>query len=100
MQDRMAATGETEISTTDADARLMKVNNNGLEVSYNVQTVVDQKHKLVVDSEVINNPADLGQLNKMSLKAKEIFEVEELKSIADKGYYSSNDLVKCEGHSY
>ena len=96
MQDRMAATGETEISTTDADARLMKVNNNGLEVSYNVQTVVDQKHKLVVDSEVINNPADLGQLNKMSLKAKEIFEVEELKSIADKGYYSSNDLVKCE----
>jgi transposase len=98
MQDRMAATGETEISTTDPDARLMKVNNNGLEVSYNVQTVVDQKHKLVVDSEVINNPTDLGQLNEISLKAKEIFEVEELKSIADKGYYSTNDLVKCESN--
>jgi hypothetical protein len=34
----------------------------------------------------------------MSLKAKVIFEVEELKSIADKGYYSSNDLVECEAN--
>ena len=96
MQARMAITGETEISTTDPDARLMKANNNGIDVSYNVQTVVDQKHKLVVDTEVINNPADQGQLNDMAIKAKQIFEVEEIKVLADKGYYSTNDLIKCE----
>jgi len=96
MQERMAITGETEISTTDPDARLMKANNNGIDVSYNVQTVVDQKHKLVVDTEVINNPADQGQLHNMVSKAQEIFELEEIKALADKGYYSTNDLIKCE----
>jgi transposase len=96
LQKEMAETGASEVSTTDPDARLMAVNNNGLEVSYNVQTVVDQKHKLVVDSEVINNPADQGQLNMMAQKAKEVLGVEEIKVLADKGYYSSKDLVKCE----
>ena len=96
MQERMASTGETEISTIDPDARLMKANNNGIDVSYNVQTVVDQKYKLIVDTEVINNPADQGQLNDIAIKAMQIFEVEEIKAIADKGYYSTNDLIKCE----
>jgi len=98
MQERMAITGETEISTTDPDARLMKANNNGVDVSYNVQTVVDQKYKLVVDTEVINNAADQGQLNNMAVKAKQIFKVKRIKALGDKGYYSTNDLIKCAGN--
>lgn len=96
MQEELAATGATEISTTDPDARLMAVNNNGVEVSYNVQTAVDQKYKLVVDSEVINSPADQGQLSMMANKAKEALGIEEIKVLADKGYYSSKDLIECE----
>ena len=34
-----------EISTTDPDAPLMNSNNNGIDVSYNVQTTVDSKNK-------------------------------------------------------
>lgn len=45
MQQQMEETGATEISTTDPDARLMSVNNNGIEVSYNVQTAVDSRPK-------------------------------------------------------
>ncbi len=86
----------TEISTTDPDSRLMAVNNNGIDVCYNVQTVVDSKHKLVVDCDVINNPTDHGMLSKMAKSAKEIFNVEELKALADKGYYNAKDLKKCE----
>lgn len=96
MQEEMAQTGDKEISTTDPDARLMAVNNNGVEVSYNVQTAVDQKYKLVIASEVINNAADQGQLSMMSKKAKEALGVEEIKVLADKGYYSSKDLIECE----
>jgi transposase len=66
MQHQMEETGATEISITDPDARLMSVNNNGVEVSYNVQTAVDQKHKLMVESEVINNPSDQGQLSNIA----------------------------------
>lgn len=96
MQKGMAVTGSTEISTTDPDARLMAANNNGVNVSYNVQTAVDQKHKLVVDSEVINNAADQGQLSNIAKKAKEVLEVDEIKVLADKGYYSTKDLLECE----
>ena len=60
----------TEISTTDPDSRLMATNNNGIDVCFNVQTVVDSKHKLVVDCDVINNPTDHGMLSKMAKSAK------------------------------
>ena len=85
-----------EISTTDPDSRLMAVNNNGADVCYNVQTVVDSKHSLVVDCDVINNPTDHGELSKMSKRAKEVFEVDSLEALADKGYYNADDLKKCE----
>jgi transposase len=52
-----------EISTTDKDARLMSVNNNGVDVCYNVQTAVDSKHCLIVDCDVINNPLLQGKGN-------------------------------------
>lgn len=70
-------------------------NNNKIEVCYNVQTVVDSKHKLILAYDVINNPSDQGQLCNMSSKAKEILEVDELEVLADKGYYKGSDLKKC-----
>jgi len=70
--------------------------NNGVEVSYNVQTAVDAKHKLIVAFDVTNNPADQGNLNTMAEKAKEVFGKEEIEALADKGYYQAEDLKKCE----
>jgi hypothetical protein len=52
----------------------------------------------VVDSEVINNPADQGQLYNMTKQAKETLEVEEIKVLADKGYYATKDLIECEAN--
>lgn len=75
---------------------LQQTNNNGVDVCYNVQTVVDSKHKLIVDCDVINNPTDHGQLSEMGKRAKDIFEVDELKALADKGYYNADDLKECE----
>lgn len=86
----------TEISEVDPDARLMSVNNNGLEVAYNVQTAVDGKNNLIIDFDVINNPTDHGQLSKMANKAQEIIQSEELHVLADKGYYSSEELKACK----
>ena len=87
--------GKSEISTTDPDARLMASNNNGMEVSYNVQATVDSKHKLVTDYEVTNSPNDLGQLSKMALRAKEFYSKDELEALADKGYYGVEELKAC-----
>lgn len=89
-------TGTNEKSLTDPDSRLMPTANNSIEVCYNVQTVVDSKHSLIADYNVTNDPHDYGQLNEMSKKAKKIFKVKRIKVLADKGYYSTDDLKKCE----
>ena len=89
-----------EISTIDPDSRQMSVNNNGIEIAYNVQTVVDEKHSIIIDYDVINNPTDHGQLCKMANLAQEVLESEELHVLADKGYYSAEELKACEKENY
>lgn len=37
-------------------------------MAYNLQTVVDSKHKLIVDFDITQNTADQGNLNSMSQK--------------------------------
>ena len=89
---------EGEVSTIDPDSRLMHSNGDArkLDVCYNVQTVVDSKNKLIVDFDVIDQSNDLGQLQNMSEKAKEVLEVETLINLGDKGYYDGEDIVACE----
>ena len=84
IENQLAESGESQISLTDPDSRSMKVA-QGTDVCYNVQTVVDSKHKLIVEHEVTNDPTDQGQLSKMALKAKQILEVDELEAVADRG---------------
>ena len=87
--------GEKQVSLTDADAKLMKTA-RGSEVSYNVQTVVDSKLKLLVTYEVTNEGNDLGQLAVMAQAAQQALAVEELTVLADGGYYEGEALKACE----
>jgi hypothetical protein len=93
--DRLEASGETQMSLTDPDARLLSKNGQTL-AGYNVQTVVDDKHKLIVASEVVNDSSDVGQLHAMAKAAKDALEAEALQVLADAGYYSSVELKACE----
>jgi len=93
-QRKLKQSGENEISTTDPDARLM-ANHNNVEVSYNVQTTVDAKHKLITDFKVTQKPNDLGELDNMALRAKKLFGNKTFEVLADKGYYQAKDLKKC-----
>ncbi|MDD2498584.1 MAG: IS1182 family transposase [Desulfitobacteriaceae bacterium] len=86
---------QTEISTTDPDPRLMSNSNNNVDVSYNVQTTVDSKHKLIADFKVSQKPNDLGELDNMALRAKKLFRDQDFEVLADKGYYKAEDLKKC-----
>jgi len=94
-QDKLEKTNTNELSTTDPDARLMASNNNSVEVSYNVQTSVDARHKLIVDFKVINKPNDLGQLAPMALRTKKILDNKTFTVVADKGYYHARNLQSC-----
>lgn len=98
MLEKIENEGIGEISATDPDARMMAVNNNGLDVCYNVQVAVDAKHSLVIDCDVINNPSDHGQLSILGKRARRVLGLKNkrLKVLADKGYYSTKELIKCE----
>ena len=63
---------------------------------YNVQIAVDDKHKLIVGSEVVNDGNDTGQLYEMAKAAKKELGVATLTALADSGYYNSNALKACE----
>ena len=93
--DRLEENGETQLSLTDPDARLLVKSGQGV-AGYNVQSVVDDKNKLIVASEVVNDSSDVGQLHAMAKAAKAILEVETLQALADEGYYSSLELKACE----
>lgn len=95
LERQLEATGESQVSLTDPEAKLMKTA-KGSEVSYNVQTAVDSKHKLIAAYEVTNERNDLGQLAVMALQAKEALQVEELTVLADGGYFEGNALKECE----
>jgi transposase len=92
---RLEASGETQMSLTDPDARLLVKNGQGI-AGYNVQSAVDDKHKLIVASEVVNDSSDVGQLHVMAKAAKDALEAEALQALADEGYYSSLELKACE----
>lgn len=77
--------GETQVSETDPDARLLSKRGQTV-AGYNVQLAVDSKHKLIVCSDVVNDGNDTQQLAPMAIKAKETLEVEHLIVDADTGY--------------
>ncbi len=87
--------GETQLSRTDKDARLLSKRGQVV-AGYNVQIAVDDKHKLIVASEVVNDGNDSGQLHKMAKAAKEELGVETLTALADTGYYNGPALKACE----
>lgn len=82
--------GESQISLTDKDAKLMKAN-EGFVVGYNTQTAVDAESHMIASYKVTNNPIDHGQLSSVASEVKADYGVEVLETTADKGYEDSYD---------
>jgi len=65
-------------------------------VGYNVQSVVETKHHLIVAHEVTNLGYDREALSMMANAAKDVMASDEIEAIADKGYYKGEEIVACE----
>jgi len=90
------AAPDQQISLTDPDARAMATSGKGTGlVGYNVQTAVDTKHHLIVAHEVTNVGHDRGQLSNMAGQAKDAMGVEALEALADRGYFSGEEILAC-----
>ncbi|TMP50867.1 transposase, partial [Pseudoalteromonas sp. S1688] len=91
IKEQVEAHPDKQISTTDPDSRLMKTQGFTRVVSYNVQSAVDTKHHLIVAHEVTNVP-DRGQLASMTKLAQKALRKEDIRVLADKGYFSQPDI--------
>ena len=87
--------GETQLSRTDPDARSLSKGKQHT-VGYNVQSTVDDKHKLIVHHEVTNAGNDSQQLSRQCTAAMDILGVEAIDAVADAGYYSEAELAACD----
>ena len=92
---KLADSGDGQLSRTDSDARLL-AKHGQIVAGYNVQIAVDDKHKLIVASEVVNDGNDSGQLHAMAQAAKQALGVAALTAVADTGYYNGEALKACK----
>jgi len=92
----LAKAPDKQISLTDPDARSMATSGRGTGiVGYNVQTAVDTQNHLIVAHEVTNVGHDRSQLAHMAEQAKAAFGTSELSVVADRGYFSGEEIRKC-----
>jgi hypothetical protein len=91
------AAPDQQVSLTDPDARSMATSGRGSGVvGYNVQAAVDTEHHLIVAHEVTNVGHDRDQLSGMADQAKMAMGAEALDVLADRGYFSGEEILACE----
>jgi transposase len=94
---RMLTTPDQQISLTDPDSRSMATSGRGSGVvGYNVQVAVDTEHHLIVTHEVTNVGSDRAQLAHMAKQTQATLERANLDVIADRGYFSSQEILECD----
>jgi hypothetical protein len=93
-QKQMLASPDQQVSLTDPDSRSMATSGRGSGVvGYNVQIAVDTEHHLIVTHEVTNSGSDRAQLANMAKQAKGVLKTETLEAVADRGYFSSPEIL-------
>lgn len=94
IEEKVQAAPDKQISMSDPDARSMQHRGGGI-VGYNVQAAVDTKNHLIVAHELTNVGHDRSALAKIAGQAKAALQATELTVVADKGYYSGQEIKDC-----
>jgi len=98
LQQQLDNTTDKQISTTDGDSRSIIIVKSIVEVAYNTQNAVDDKHNLIVHTQATNTN-DGKALHKAATQAKENLQLQkqdELMILADKGYHTGAELQECQ----
>jgi transposase len=89
---------ETErpsINTVDPECGRMNLYNR-TDAGYNVQSVVDEKHGLIVNMDVTGENNDINQLSSQVFQAEEVTGKRCVTAVADEGYTNVEELEELE----
>ncbi len=98
LQQQLNDTTDKQISTTDPDSRSIIIVKNIVEVAYNTQNAVDDKHHLIVHTQATNTN-DGKALHKAATQAKQNLQLQKQDNImvlADKGYHTGAEMHECQ----
>ena len=98
LQKELRNSEDTQISTIDPDAKLL-IKRGKTVAGYNAQSVVDDKHNLIVEEKLTRDSNDCAQLFERLNETKQILGIEKLTGLADSGYYDSKELKECEDNN-
>ena len=100
IKNQLEATGKESISFNDPESRPIKKGRKST-VGYNVQHAVDDKNYLIVAAEVTSQVNDLGSLYSTLKATSDVIEEGKGSNVlADKGYFSNEDIKACEDNGY
>ncbi len=91
LEKQLQESAEAQISTSDPDSRQMITRNNITEVAYNVQTSVDDKHKIPIDFKVTNTN-DGKAMGDMLERASKVLSNNNFTALYDKGYHTGSEF--------
>jgi transposase len=85
---------KARVSTTDAEARVMKMGDGGFRPAYNGQFSVDTETQIVVGVGLSNSGSDQGQLVPMTEQLQQRYGVIPAESLVDGGFAGLKDIEK------
>jgi transposase len=85
---------KARVSTTDAEARVMKMADGGFRPAYNGQFAVDTETQIIVGVEVSNSGSDQGQLVPMIEQLRQRYGMIPGESLVDGGFAALKDIEK------
>lgn len=89
---------EPRASSTDSEARVMKMADGGYRPAYNVQFTTATDSQIIVGVDVNNVGSDLGQLSPMLDQVEQRYGERPAQWLVDGGYARHDDIEDAEGH--
>jgi transposase len=87
---------KTRVSTTDPDARVMKMANSGFDPAYNVQFATDGDARVIVAVDVINEGSDGNELPPMTATITRNYGKTPAVSVVDSAYATIDSVTEAE----
>jgi len=98
LSNTLKETGESQISTTDSDARLLS-KGKGTQMAYNVQIATEEENMLIAHFEVTNQ-GDNKAFHQVAKTTKDFLQdgddTKSINGLGDKGYNDAEQIHKCQ----
>jgi transposase len=87
---------KARVSTTDPDARIMKMGDGGYRPAFNVQLATDTQTQIITGVEVTNSGGDQGKLGPMVEQLEQRYQEKPKEMLVDGGFAKKEDIEEVE----